>query len=115
MDASTEEVVDAISSEDARTILRLADREPMSVQNLREELDASVATVYRRTDDLVDADLLKEETEITDDGDRYSTYETKIRSLTFTVEREQFRLDAQFRDDVVDRFSRMWRSLGDAQ
>lgn len=115
MDADTDELVDALASEDAREILCLANREPMSAQNLQEEVGVSVATVYRHTDDLIDANLLREETEITDDGDHYSTYETRVRSVTLTVDGERIRVDVTVRDDLVDRFSRAWRSLGESR
>lgn len=113
MDVSPQEVIDAVSSEDARAILCLASREPMSAQNLKEEIGVSVTTIYRHTGDLVDVDFLHEETEITDDGDQYSTFETNVRSVTFTIERDQFHVDVQRRDDIVDQFSRVWRSLGE--
>ncbi|MBX0295328.1 ArsR/SmtB family transcription factor [Haloarcula nitratireducens] len=113
MDLRTQDLIDAVSTEEAREILQLASREPMSVQNLQEEIDVSAATIYRHTDDLVEANYLKEETEITDNGDQYSTFRTKVNAVTFTVERDQFRVDVQVRDDIVDRFSRVWRSLGE--
>lgn len=113
MDGETQQIVEAIDSEDARQILALASLESMSAHDLEEELEVSLTTVYRYTDELVDLDLLTEETEIDPSGTQYSTFQTAIRRIAFTIHRGEFRVDLQYRDDMVDRFSRLWRALGD--
>lgn len=113
MDSETQQIVEAIDSEDARRILALASLESMSVHDLEEELEVSLTTVYRYTDELVDLDLLTEETEIDPSGTQYSTFQTAIQRIAFTIQRGEFRVDLQYRDDMVDRFSRLWRALGD--
>lgn len=111
MDIDTQEVVEAIDSEDARRILALASIEPMSAHDLEAELDVSLTTVYRYTEELVDLELLTEKTELTPEGTRYSTFETAVRSIEFTIGDGEFRVDVRFRDDTIDRFSRLWRSF----
>lgn len=108
-----QDIIDAIDSEDARRVLALASLEPMSVEEFEGELGASTTTLYRHTEELNELEFLTEETEITPDGDHYSTYETTVRSIEFTIADGEFRVDLGFRDDIVDRFSRVWRSLGE--
>lgn len=103
----------AIDGEDARQVLSLASLESMSVHDLEQELEISAAAIYRHTDDLTEVEFLRKETEITPDGDHYSTFETSVRSITFTITRGEFNVDIEFRDDIVDRFSRLWRSFGE--
>jgi predicted transcriptional regulator len=112
MDTDPQEIIEAIDSESSRRILAAASREPMSVSELERELDVSLTTVYRRTDDLVEASFLEEETEISPTGDNYDSFETAIRRIEFTVERGEFRVDVEFRNDMIDRFGQLWRSLG---
>lgn len=114
-DVDTQAIIEAIDSEPSRRILAAASREPMTAQELERELDASLTTVYRRTDDLVAVDFLDEETQITPDGDKYSTFTTSVRRVEFEVEDGEFCVDVQFRDDIVDRFGRLWRSLKDEE
>lgn len=114
-DVDTQEIIEAIDSESSRRILAAASREPMTAQELERELDASLTTVYRRTDDLVAVNFLDEETEITPDGDKYSTFTTAVRRIEFEVEDGAFSVDVRFRDDIVDRFGRLWRSLKDEE
>lgn len=85
----------------------------MSVRDFEEELEVSPTTIYRHTSDLTELEFLIEETEITPDGDHYSTFETSVRSIEFTITRGEFNVNVQFRDDIVDRFSRLWRSFGE--
>lgn len=111
MAIDTQDIVEALDSEDARQLLALASREPMSADDLEENLDVSLTTVYRQTEELVEVGFLREETEITTDGNQYTTFMTTVRNIEFTITRGEFRVDVQFRDDMVDRFSRLWRSL----
>jgi len=112
MDVDTQEVVEVIESEDTREMLALASLEPMSADDFEGELDVSLATVYRHTEELVELEFLNEETEISPDGNNYSIYETAVREITFEITDGEFRLDLQYRDDMIDRFGRLWRSLG---
>lgn len=111
MDIDAQEIVEAIGSEDARQLLALTSVEPMSADDLEEELAVSLTTVYRHTEDLVEVEFLTERTEVTPEGDHYSTFETAVRSIEFTITRGEFQVDIQYRDDIVDQFSRLWRSL----
>lgn len=104
MALTPKELVEALYSEVAREILRVASREPVSAEDIEEATGVSLATVYRHTEELSELDLLEEATEITEDGDHYSTFETKMRSVTLTVDRGEFHLDVRLRDDVFDRF-----------
>ncbi|WP_408958171.1 ArsR/SmtB family transcription factor [Natrinema sp. 74] len=107
-----QEVIEAIDSESSRRILAAASREPMTASELEQALDVSLTTVYRQTNDLVEASFLEEETEISPTGDNYTSFKTAVRHIEFTVEHGEFRVDIQFRNDTIDRFGQLWRSLG---
>lgn len=111
MEDDTQAIIDAIDTDSSRRILAAASREPMSAEELERELESSLATVYRRTEELVDVEFLTESVEIDPDGNNYTSFETAIRRISFTIEGGEFRVDVQVRDDVVDRFGRLWRSL----
>lgn len=63
--------------------------QPKSAAELSEELDAPIATVYRRLDELVEAALLTQDgTRLSDDGRTEKVYRRTIDgfSLTFTMD-----------------------------
>lgn len=85
----------------------------MSAKSLSDECDASLPTVYRRTERLVACDLLAERTRLTDDGHHYQVYEARLDSLTVELHDEGFRLsvDERHPEDMADRFTDMWEGL----
>lgn len=85
----------------------------MSAKSLSEECDASLPTVYRRTERLVACGLVAERTRLTDDGHHYQIYEARLDSLTVELEDDGLRLTVEERrtEDMADRFTDMWEEL----
>ncbi|MFB6154969.1 MAG: ArsR/SmtB family transcription factor [Haloferacaceae archaeon] len=107
-------VMDVFGNEYARQILALGSVEPMPAEDMAEVLDASLPTVYRRVNVLLEYDLLKERTQVDDEGHHYKTFETSLRRVAFEVEDGGVNIDMELRRDLFDRFSDFWQELEDA-
>ncbi|WP_152043004.1 ArsR/SmtB family transcription factor [Salinigranum salinum] len=102
-------VVDLLEDEHVRTMLVATSAEPLSAAELAERCGVSDSAIYRRTDRLVAADLLRERTRPRSDGHHDTVYvaaierfELSIRDgdLTWTVDRAE--------TDVADELTRLW-------
>lgn len=107
-------VMDVFGNEYARQILALASVEPVAAEDIAEVLDASLPTVYRRVNVLLEYDLLKERTQVDEDGHHYQTFETSLKRVSFEVEDGGIDIDLELRRDLFDRFSDFWQDLEDA-
>lgn len=111
------ELLALLDDEYARNILLSTTKQPMSVTELAEEIDASPSTVYRRVDDLVRCGLLAENVEFVEDSRNYSVYAARVErvSIEFTdgdlavalTERTELPTD----ESTAERFSRLYESL----
>jgi DNA-binding transcriptional ArsR family regulator len=114
-ESSLPTVLDLLSDEYARAILSATSEEPMSAKDLSERCDASLPTVYRRIDQLTDADLLDERTQLRRDGNHHRVYTATLHRFALELEDGEFTADLERRDggseDVADRFTRMWEGL----
>lgn len=108
-----QDVLDAITSEKARDILAAASLGPNSAKDFEEEFGITLTTVYRYTNRLAETDLLRTEIQIDPEGDHYDTFETTVRRVSLVIGRGESSLDIQFRDDLTDRFTHLWRALGE--
>lgn len=112
-DPSTEEIFALLDDEYARAILAQTSIEPMSAKTLSDRCDASLPTIYRRTERLVDCDLLAERTEIGESGHHYSIFEARLDTLTVEVDEGDIsvNLDTGRADDPADRFTDLWEGI----
>lgn len=101
-------VFDVLGNEHARQILALASVEPVSADDLADHTDASQPTVYRRVNVLQEYDMLREETQLDEEGNHYKTYRTTLEEVRFGVENGGFTVDIELRQEVVERFSEVW-------
>jgi predicted transcriptional regulator len=113
-DCSSEELFSLLDDEYARAILIATSKRPMSAKTLSEECDASLPTVYRRVERLVDCDLLAEQTQIVEDGHHYGVYEARLQRLTVDLSDGNLNvsIEEQQPEDVADRFTEMWEDIG---
>lgn len=107
------EVLALLDDQYARDILTATSEQPMSAKTLSEVCGASLPTIYRRADRLVECGLLKEHTELADDGHHYSLYEARLRRLSVELDGGELTLDveAERESDVADRFTDMWEGI----
>ena len=112
-DESPTELFALLDDEYARAILTATSSQPMSAKTLSEECDASLPTVYRRVDRLIDCGLLAEQTEVAKDGHHYSVYKARLDRLTVELEDGELRvtLEQSPADDVADRFTDLWEGI----
>ncbi|ELZ96990.1 ArsR family transcriptional regulator [Haloferax mucosum ATCC BAA-1512] len=112
-DIRATEVYALLDDEYARAILTATNAEPMSAKALSDACDASLPTIYRRADRLVECGLLEEQTEVVKDGHHYSVYEARLERLTIELEADELKLSIETKPapDVADRFTDMWEGL----
>lgn len=105
-----EEVLELLGDEYVRAILTATSDEPMSAKAISETCDMSLPTVYRRVDDLLEFDLVVEQTRIDRDGHHYTVYEPSVGRVTVDVGGE-LSATVEYREDAVDRFTRVWEDI----
>lgn len=77
-----ESLLDALGGRYSVAILEAAD-DPVSAQQLSDEMDVPIATCYRRIEDLVEAGLLRSEgRELSEQGRRTNVYRRTVDEVT---------------------------------
>lgn len=112
-DTLSSEVYALLDDEYARTILTSTNTTARSAKELSETCDASLPTIYRRVERLIDCGLLEEQTEIEDDGHHYSVYKARLKRLTVELEDDELtlKIEEQPTEDMADRFTNIWEDL----
>ena len=107
------EVYSLLDDEYARAILTATDETAKSAKELSEECDASLPTIYRRAERLIDCGLLEERTEIRDDGHHYSVYRARLKRITIELEDNELKLGIEDRQtkNMADRFTEIWDGI----
>lgn len=105
-------VFDLFGDDLARRILVVASERPLSAGELASNLDASLPTVYRRVNALLEYDLVREQQQIDADGNHYKTFETTLNRIAFEIEDGGYNIDIQLRQSLVDQFGDFWSDLG---
>jgi hypothetical protein len=110
-DVSTPEfetLVGLLDDEYARDILCSTSQEPMNVPELSEQSDASEATLYRRVEQLLEADLLAEQTRVRSDGHHDTVYAATLDGVQIRLVDGEFEFDLTRAEDATDRLQRLW-------
>ncbi|WP_049983334.1 helix-turn-helix domain-containing protein [Halorubrum sp. BV1] len=81
---SVDEVLDALADDAARRIVT-ALSEPKTASELSEECDIPLSTTYRKLEQLTEASLLEESTDIRRDGQHTTRYSVAFESVTVAV------------------------------
>jgi DNA-binding transcriptional ArsR family regulator len=106
-----EQVLDTIGDEQARTVLIELAEDSSSAKELAERLDMSLATIYRRIEELQRHDLISSRTILADDGNHYDEYEGNFSSTLVSIEDAEYDIQI-FRDqNLPDRFDQLWKGL----
>lgn len=84
-DPGLEAVVGALDDEDCRAIVRELD-EPRTARELVERCDIPRSTLYRKLDLLAEATLVREGTEIREDGSHANRYEVDFEDVVITCD-----------------------------
>lgn len=107
-----DDVFDVLASDTAREVLALASVRAVSADDLAEHCEVSLPTIYRRTNALVEYDLLAERTEIDEHGNHYKTFETTLDRLCVEIEDGTIDVDVETSRDLVDQFEQFIDDLG---
>lgn len=112
-DCPPQEVFSLLDDEYARAILIETSTQPMSAKTLSENCDASLPTVYRRTERLAACNLLEEGTQLADDGHHYTVFEARLDHLTIELTEDELKMTIEEKasEDMADRFTDMWQDI----
>lgn len=107
-------VLNALSDEDARAILRTL-TEPMTAQELQAECDIPESTLYRKLDVLTETGLLTQQTRIRRNGHHANEYAVSFSAITVTRDDET----GELLIDIVtpartadERLAELWTEVG---
>ncbi|WP_440988390.1 helix-turn-helix domain-containing protein [Haloarchaeobius baliensis] len=105
------DVLGILSDDVAKTILTVTDQQAMSAQALEARCDASLATIYRRVDELLASGLLRERLELRPDGNHHKTFESNLDQLSVRLDDGSLEIDVDRRDDAADRLRTIWDAM----
>ena len=83
----------------------------MSVKELADVCDRSLATIYRRIQAMEDYDLLSEELTRDPDGTQYNEYRSELNEITISVDEGQLNVNIDIEKDTVDQFAELIEDL----
>ena len=105
-------VVDLIDDEHVRSILAATSAEPLSATELSERCDVSPSSIYRRVEQLAEADLLDDRTRLRADGHHETVYVAALDRFEVRVSDGDLEWMVERRHrDVADELTRMWGEL----
>lgn len=111
-DWEPDNIFELLGNSQARQILVLADLRPMSAQELADQCETSLPTIYRRINELVNHDLLCKQTR-QEDGKQYQIFKTDLKKVCFEIDNGGFVVDIQLRQQMVNQFEDFWQELQD--
>ncbi|WP_418280310.1 winged helix-turn-helix domain-containing protein [Halorubrum sp. DTA98] len=101
-------VFDVFGDPIVRRILVLTSETPRSAGALAEALDVSLPTVYRRTNRLVETDLMTYHRRADEQKNRYKVFETTLKEISYEIDDGEFRVETRTRRRVGDDFDACW-------
>ncbi|WP_311172190.1 helix-turn-helix domain-containing protein [Halobellus ordinarius] len=110
--AGRRELRELLCAPRTKKILHETERKPQSVGELSTVCDASEPTLYRQVNSLLDRGLLREETEIDDNGNHYTVYRNNVKRADIQIrpQNSEVEIDLTFKD-VSDQFKNLWEDL----
>ncbi|MFB6146371.1 MAG: transcriptional regulator [Halobacteriaceae archaeon] len=113
-DETARSLLSLLGDEYVQEILVATSEGAKSARALSDELDAARSTIYRRTEDMLEHDLLIERTEIEADGSHHSIYEANVDHLDVDLDEGEFAVSVETRETPADRFTTMWTDIREA-
>ena len=88
--------------------------EPISAQDLSDELGIPIATCYRRIDELTEHDLLElHDNILSDDRRRIKVYRRNVDEITVDFS-EELSVAVEERSEVTNKLDEAWRTLSES-
>lgn len=111
LETPDDRILDLLSDDVAKQILTLTDQQAMSAQSIEPYCDASLATIYRRIEELLDIGLVREQTEFQANGNHYRKFESNLNHLSVRLDEGDLEIDINRCDDAPDRFRTVWDAM----
>ena len=109
---SSADILQTLGNKYSAEILDATD-EPVSSQELSEELGIPIATCYRRIDELTEHDLLElHDNILSDDRRRIKVYRRNVDEVCVDFE-EELSVNVEERSEVTNKLDEAWRTLSD--
>jgi predicted ArsR family transcriptional regulator len=106
------ELLQTLGNKYSAEILDATD-EPISAQDLSDELEIPIATCYRRIDELTEHDLLElHDNILSDDRRRIKVYRRNVDEVRIDFD-EELTIDVEERSEVTNKLDEAWRTLSD--
>lgn len=109
--SQTDRLFELLSDDVVKSILTVTDRRAASAQTLEEHCDASLATVYRRIEELLELGLLSAQTEFQPNGNHYERFESNLDHLAVSLEDGNLEVAVDRCDDAPDRLRVIWDAM----
>lgn len=113
-DCSPAEVFALLDDQYARSLLAATSHEPMTAHELSDQCEMSLATVYRRLNDLEACGLVRAEVVPDPDGDHRKRYEAALDELRVGLDDGSFAVTLATRSasaEFADAFTDLWEGL----
>ncbi|MFC6863588.1 MULTISPECIES: ArsR/SmtB family transcription factor [Haloarcula] len=109
---SSADILQTLGNKYSAEILDATD-EPVSAQELSDELGIPIATCYRRIDELTEHDLLElHDNILSDDRRRIKVYRRNVDQVCVDFE-EELSVNVEERSEVTNKLDEAWRTLSD--
>ncbi|XVH33674.1 transcriptional regulator (plasmid) [Haloferacaceae archaeon DSL9] len=105
------ELLSVLGDEYTQQILLATSGSQLPAAKLKQICDASLPTVYRRIERLLEHDLLIERTRIDPKGNHYSVYESDVERIDVTISDGEFEVELTRSQQAADRFTSMWDDI----
>ena len=106
-------IFEVLASEESRRILAAASVQPISAKELEQVCDASLPTIYRRLDVLVEYDLLSEDRGVNPEQVQSKRYSTDLKEINVEIADGEISVSLEIKKDTVDKFGELFRDLGE--
>lgn len=109
---ASDEIIEVLGNKYNPEILDAAS-EPMSAQELSDELDVPIATCYRRINELTDVDLLElHDQPLSEEHRRIKVYRRCVDEVTIDF-RNDLDIELEERSDVKNKLDEVWRRMSE--
>lgn len=103
-----ESVFDLVGDPLARRLLVVTSGDPQPADALAERFDVSLATIYRRTGQLVEYDLMTDHLRMDDGKNQYRVFEGTLERMAFEIDESGYRVEVQTNRDLDGRVDPGW-------
>ena len=105
-------VLDLLGDPLARRVLVATGARPKSAEELAEEFDVSLPTVYRRTNRLIEHGLLSDHLRADERKNQFKVFEATVSEVVISVEGRGYEVEIKTSSTVGTQFDAFWSDIG---